>query len=54
MTKKQKRELLKMLNRMSSGFDDYQVGKDECGDKFWGAWSAMMDYISNLPTVEGE
>lgn len=49
MTKKQKKELLKILNRMSYGFDDYQVGKDECGDKFWGAWSAMHEYIDNLP-----
>lgn len=48
MTETQKKKMLRLLNKMASGFGDYQEGKDECGDKFWGAWSSMQDFINKL------
>lgn len=52
MTEELKKKLLNMLQDISYGFDAYQDGSDECGDEFWGAWSAMQEYISKVSCVK--
>ena len=54
MTEELKKELLDMLQDISYGFDAYQVGEDEDGDQFWGAWSCMQGYIEKLSCIKEE
>lgn len=48
MTKETKEHLLNLLQDISYGFDAYQDDIENEGYEFWGAWSAMHQYISNL------